>query len=82
MVSSEHVSSKMERGLAYFANRLTSEEKEELAISEPAIRDAMEAENIFNAGIHLKRWGRWQSCRRQSYGRWRRSMGLRFCSDM
>ena len=40
-------SSKMERWLAYFANRLTSEEKEELAMSEPAIRDAMEAEKIF-----------------------------------
>mgnify|MGYP000901486906 FL=1 len=37
----------MERWLAYFANRLTSEEKEELAMSEPAIRDAMEAEKIF-----------------------------------
>ena len=34
-------SSKMERWLAYFANRLTNEEKEELAMSEPAIRDAM-----------------------------------------
>ena len=40
-------SSKMERWLAYFANRLTSEEKEELAMSEPAIREAMEAEKIF-----------------------------------
>jgi len=40
-------SSKMERWLAYFANRLTNEEKEELAMSEPAIRDAMEAEKIF-----------------------------------
>ena len=40
-------SSKMERWLAYFANRLTKEEKEELAMSEPAIRDAMEAEKIF-----------------------------------
>ena len=40
-------SSKMERWLAYFANRLTEEEKEELAMSEPAIRDAMEAEKIF-----------------------------------
>jgi len=37
----------MERWLAYFANRLTKEEKEELAMSEPAIRDAMEAEKIF-----------------------------------
>lgn len=37
----------MERWLAYFANRLTKEEKEELAMSEPAIREAMEAEKIF-----------------------------------
>ena len=37
-------SSKMERWLAYFANRLT---KEELAMSEPAIKEAMEAEKIF-----------------------------------
>ena len=40
-------SSKMERWLAYFANRLSNEEKEELAMREPAIRDAMEAEKIF-----------------------------------
>ena len=40
-------SSKMERWLAYFANRLTNEEREELAMNEPAIREAMEAEKIF-----------------------------------
>ena len=40
-------SSKMERWLAYFANRMTKEEKEELAMSEPAIKEAMEAEKIF-----------------------------------
>ena len=40
-------SSKMERWLAYFANRLTKEEKEELAMNEPAIREAMQAERIF-----------------------------------
>ena len=40
-------SSKMERWLAYFANRLTDQEREELAMSEPAIRDAMEAERVF-----------------------------------
>ena len=40
-------SSKMEWWLAYFANRMTKEEKEELAMSEPAIKEAMEAEKIF-----------------------------------
>ena len=40
-------SSKMERWLAYFANRLSKEEKEELAMIDPAIREAMEAERIF-----------------------------------
>jgi len=34
--------SKMERWLAYFANKLTDLEREELAMSEPAIKEAME----------------------------------------
>ena len=39
--------SKMERWLAYFANKLTDLEREELAMSEPAIKEAMEAEKLF-----------------------------------
>lgn len=33
--------------LAYFANKLTDLEREELAMSEPAIKEAMEAEKLF-----------------------------------
>lgn len=40
-------STKMERWLAYFANKMTDQEREELAMSEAAIREAMEAERIF-----------------------------------
>ena len=39
--------SKMERWLAYFANQLNHIEKEELAMSEVAIQNAMEAARIF-----------------------------------
>ncbi len=39
--------SKMERWLAYFANQLNHMEKEELAMSEAAIQNAMEAARIF-----------------------------------
>ena len=39
--------SKMERCLAYFANQLDRKEKEELAMSEAAIQNAMEAARIF-----------------------------------
>lgn len=38
---------KMERWLAYFANKLDKKGKEELAMSEPAIRSAMDAAQIF-----------------------------------
>ena len=38
---------KMERWLAYFANRLTEREKEELAMQEIAISDAMQAARAF-----------------------------------
>ncbi len=40
-------STKMERWLAYFANKLTHEERKELAIMDPAIKQAMDAEQIF-----------------------------------
>lgn len=40
-------SSKMERWLAYFANKMTDQEREELAMIDPAIKEAMEAERIF-----------------------------------
>lgn len=40
-------STKMERWLAYFANKMTDQEREELAMSEAAIREVMEAERIF-----------------------------------
>ena len=40
-------STKMERWLAYFANKMTDQEREELAMSEAAIREAMEAERVF-----------------------------------
>lgn len=39
--------SKMERWLAYFANQLDRKEKEELAMSEAGIQNAMEAARIF-----------------------------------
>ncbi len=39
--------SKMERWLAYFANQLNHIEKEELAMSEAAIQNAMDAARIF-----------------------------------
>ena len=39
--------SKMERWLAYFANQLDRKGKEELAMSEAAIQNAMEAARIF-----------------------------------
>lgn len=38
---------KMEKWLNYFANKLEPKEKEELAMSETAIRDAMEAARVF-----------------------------------
>lgn len=38
---------KMERWLAYFTNKLDKKGKEELAMSEPAIRSAMDAAQIF-----------------------------------
>ncbi|MCI6085208.1 MAG: Rpn family recombination-promoting nuclease/putative transposase [Selenomonas sp.] len=38
---------KMERWMAYFANRLNQQEKEELAMSEAAINHAYDATNIF-----------------------------------
>ena len=38
---------KMERWLAYFANQLNSQEKEELAMSDAAIKEAMDAAKIF-----------------------------------
>ena len=38
---------KMERWLAYFANRLNSKEKEELAMSDAAIKEAMDAAKVF-----------------------------------
>ena len=38
---------KMERWLAYFANQLDKKGKEELAMSEAAIQEAMEAARIF-----------------------------------
>ena len=38
---------KMERWLAYFANQLNSQEKEELAMSDTAIKEAMDAAKIF-----------------------------------
>ena len=39
--------SKMERWLAYFANQLDRKGKEELAMSEATIQNAMEAARIF-----------------------------------
>lgn len=39
--------SRMERWLAYFANKLNQQEKEELVMSEAAIKDAMNAARIF-----------------------------------
>lgn len=38
---------KMEKWLAYFANRMNEQEREALAMSEVAIREAMDAANIF-----------------------------------
>ena len=38
---------KMERWMAYFANRMNKQEKEELAMSEAAINHAYDATNIF-----------------------------------
>lgn len=37
----------VDRWLAYFSNKLNEKEMEELAISETAIREALQAESIF-----------------------------------
>ncbi len=46
---------KMERWLAYFANRLDRQGKEELAMSEAAIQNAMEAARVFLASTEERR---------------------------
>ena len=46
---------KMERWLAYFANRLDTKGKEELAMSEAAIRNAMDAARVFLSSTEERR---------------------------
>ena len=46
---------RLERWMAYFSNKLSEEEMEELAMSETAIRDAMQAEHIFMQD-EIERW--------------------------
>ena len=46
---------KMERWLAYFANRLDRQGKEELAMSEAAIQNAMEAARVFLSSTEERR---------------------------
>ena len=46
---------RLERWMAYFSNKLSEEEMEELAMSETAIRDAMQAEHVFMQD-EIERW--------------------------
>ena len=46
---------RLERWMAYFSNKLSEEEMEELAMSETAIREAMQAEHVFMQD-EIERW--------------------------
>ena len=46
---------RLERWMAYFSNKLSEAEMEELAMSETAIRDAMQAEHVFMQD-EIERW--------------------------
>ena len=46
---------RLERWMAYFSNKLSEEEMEELAMSETAIREAIQAEHVFMQD-EIERW--------------------------